>query len=465
MKKTLSGIGIALSLTLVSVPASARSLKNTLRNELFGGPNPFFLTVPNPAFNPANPDLPPWLLLLAADSSPTRLGKPISVAPTFGNPLLAIGNFGGGLGNVVAEALSDEILSESAVVPVPSGSAGFAYEYDPSLAIVEKKSIGLGTLFNERVDTLGKGIFAFGVAYVRQDFDEFNGKDISHLRVSRSLFANAPPLGFLVESGEVEATLDLDITTNSADIWAIYGATDWLDVSFLLPITVIDLRARSRVQGVLQEDLTVLLPDPRCGDLERFNQGLCRISDFTVLSKGSSLTIAGQPVLTNVLDETKTGVGDLLLRSKAQFFKGEWGAVGGLAEFILPTGNEDNFLGDGAFKTRLLLLYSQSLFQNRLHFHLNGGGKITTQTSSKDTLEYGSVIELTLTRRLSLVTELIGSWRVDAEGLPSNFIDSAFGFKANLFRGLILTAAFRIPLNDDGLRSDVIYLAQLEYDL
>jgi hypothetical protein len=165
-----------------------------------------------------------------------------------------------------------------------------------------------------------------------------------------------------------------------------------------------------------------------------------------------------------VVDETTAGVGDLILRSKAQFFEGQWGAFGGLTEFTFPTGEEDDFLGDDAFKARFLLLYSQSLFNNRLNFHLNGGGRVTTQTSRKNTLEYGSAVDLMITEQLSLVAELAGSWRVDPEGLPDNFIDGAFGFKANLLRGLIVAATFRIPGTDDGLRSDLIYLAGLEYD-
>jgi len=464
MKKTLTGMGCMLFLICSYGSASARSLKSALRNELFGGSNPFFLTVRNPAFTPTS-GLPPWLLLLAADSSPTRLGKRLSITPTFGDPLLALGNFGGGLGNVVAEAMSREVISESTITPVPSGSAGFAYEYNPTLDLIEKRPIGLGPIFNDRVDTIGKGILAFGAVYVRQDFDEFNGKDLSSLRIRRGLFSQSPPLGFLVESGEVGATLDLDITTNTTALWATYGAAEWFDISFLLPIKVLDVRARSRVSGVLQDDLPVLLPDSRCGDLDRFNRGLCRIADLTVLSKGSPLTIAGASSLTNIVDETKVGVGDFLFRSKARLLDGAWGAIGELTEFTLPTGDEDNFLGDGAFKVRFLFLYSHSLLQNRLHVHLNGGGRVTTQTSRKNTIEYGASVDFALTRQLSLVTELIGSRRVDADGLPEHFLDGAFGFKVNLFGGLILTASFRLPATDDGLRSDLTYLAELEYDL
>lgn len=461
MKKAFAAMGVAFPLLLFVVPASARSIKGELGSALFGGQSSF-LSVPNPSNpNNVNPELPAQLPLLSADPDPRR----------FGTPILAIGS----VGSVVANAMSSEIFSESTVIPIPSGSTGFSYVYNPNLNIFERRSIGLGSIFNERVNTLGKGAFAFGVAYVRQDFDEYNGQDISNLPVTRGLFTKSPPLGVLVDTGAVSATLDLKITTNTAAIYAVYGVTDWLDVSFLLPVTEINLRARSTlVAGALKDNLAAFLPDSRC-TLDRASKGRCRISDFILLRRGIPVTLSRpdprnpQKMLTlrsfsDVVDETRAGVGDFILRSKARFFEGAWGAFGGLTELTFPTGDKDNFLGDDAFKARFLLLYSLSFFENRLNFHLNGGGKVTTQTSRKNTLEYGSAVDLRVTERLSLVAELIGSWRVDPEGLPSNFIDGAFGFKANLFRGLIVSASFRIPATNDGLRSDLVYLAGLEYD-
>lgn len=454
MKKTLVVMGVALYVLLSVIPASARSIKGKLGSTLFGGNTPAQFYFSNDG-----------RLLLSAD--PIRFGKGIELT----HP-----------GSLVANAMSGEILSESAVVPVPSGSAGFAYEFNPALNVFERKSIGLGAIFNERVNTLGKSGFAFGVTYIRQDFDEYNGEDISNLRIRTGLFAKRPFLGEFVENGDVADTLDLAITTNTAAIWAIYGLTDWLDVGFLLPITEINLRARSTVRQVnrtLSKDQPAFKSDVNCTP-QRLLQKLCRISDFTIIRRGTPFTLTNPRTgeilsakngfaFSDVVNETRSGVGDLILRGKARFLQGTWGAFGGLTEFTFPTGDKGNFLGDDAFKARFLLLYSLSFFENRLNFHLNGGGRVTSQTRHKNTLEYGSAVDVRVTEQLSLVAEMTGSWRVDprlASGglLPDNFIDGAFGFKANLFRGLIVSASFRIPATDDGLRSDLVYLAGLEYD-
>ncbi len=443
MKKTLVGIATLCSVVFFPAHVSAHSIKEQLASTLFGESNPFFLAIEGRP-------------LLSAD--PIR----------FGEPILAIGN----IGSVVTKAMGEEIISESAVVPAPSGTAGFAYEYNPAVDVFERKSIGLGTIFNERANTVGKGYFAFGVAYVRQDFDEYNGEDLSNLRIREGLFAESPFLGVIIDSGEVAATLDLEVTTNSAAIWAIYGLTSWLDLSFLLPVTTIDLRARSTVRQVsntLIEGLPAFLTDSQCTS-ERATLGQCNLSDFILLRQGTLFTITdprtGEETseFSDKVDETRSGVGDLILRSKARFLEGDWGAFGGLIDLTFPTGDEDNFLGDNAFKASFLLLYSRNLFDNRLNFHLNGGGRATTQTSRKNTLKYGSTLDWKVKDWLSLIAELSGTWRVNPEGLPDNFIDGAFGFKLNPWRGLIVSATFRLPATNDGLRSDLIYLAGLEYD-
>lgn len=455
MKKTILATGVVLGVVLSVAPAFARSLKSSLENTLFAAsPNDaIFLTIPNPAAG--QPGFPDSLVLLSADSNSKLFGKPIQT----GGP--------GGIASQFVRTLSSNILTESAVVALPSGSAGFEYTFNPSLNVFERSSIGLGPIYNDRVNTLGKGVFAFGGAYVHQDFDTFNGQSISKLSTAdKNLFSGQQSV--FITTGIVDARVKLNIKTDTAALYGIYGLTDRIDISLLLPLTNISLKAKSTLrQGspTLLSDFAAFLPDSRC-DISQAQNDQCRISDFTILRKGTRFTFQqGTSTSTvNKVDKSRFGTGDMVIRGKARLLDRSWGNFGGLTELTFPTGNEDNFLGDGAFKARFLLLYSQSFFSNRVNFHLNGGGKVTTQTSRKDTLEYGYAIDFMLTPRLSLVTEMIGSWRVDPEGLPQHFLDSAFGFKANLYRGLIVNVSFRLPATDDGLRSDLVYLAGLEYD-
>jgi len=461
MKKVAWILGVVLGTVVLVSPVFARSLKTELRNNLFGAKDGIFMSVPN-----ANTG--GKIFLLSADPGLRgAFGKPIGTGGT------------GGTSDLFTRALGRQVLTESAVIPLPSGSAGFEYSYNPTLNVFERTSIGLGSIFNERVNTLGTGAFAFGVSYIRQEFDTFNGHDLSNLQITESLFGNKQSLGPFINRGLVKATVNLDVTTNTTALWATYGLTDWVDVSLLVPVTVISLRAKSTLeQGVdnlgnptttLQDDLPVFLADSQCDPEKKKRQ--CNIADFTILRKGTdpskgtkfSFLNADQKI-NNKVRKSAAGFGDMILRTKARLLDSSWGNFGALAELTLPTGRKGDFLGDSAVKARFLLLYSKSLFNNRLNFHLNGGGKVTTQTSNKNTLEYGSAVDFMVTPQLSLVGELIGSWRVDPEGLPRNFIDGAFGFKVNPYKGFILNASFRIPATDDGLRSDLVYLGGLEYD-
>ena len=451
MKKVAWILGVVLGTVVLVPPAFARSLKTELRDNLFGAKEGVGITVPNSRTGGNT-------VLLSADPASRGFGLPIQTGGV------------GGISDLFTQALGREILTESAVIPLPSGSAGFEYLYNPTLNVFERTSIGLGPIFNERVNTLGTGGFAFGASYIRQEFDTFNGRDLSNLSIGKGLFRPKQSLGPFISTGIVKATVNLGVTTNTTALWGTYGLTDWVDVSLLLPITVISLRAKSTIeQGSLNllDNLPVFLADSQCDPTKR----KCNIADFTVLRKGTRFAFPVDRVkgakngrLTNKVSKSKAGFGDMILRSKARLLDSSWGNFGGLAELTLPTGRESNFLGDDAVKARFLLLYSKSLFSNRLNFHLNGGGKVTTQTSNKNTLEYGSAVDFMVTPQLSLVGELIGSWRVDPEGLPRNFIDGAFGFKVNPYKGLILNASFRIPATNDGLRSDLVYLGGVEYD-
>ncbi|MGE0820578.1 MAG: hypothetical protein AB7G75_00750 [Candidatus Binatia bacterium] len=452
MKRIGACLGMALVAVLLTAPVFARSLESSLKNTLFGGSQSIFLTVRNPAFVNGS-DFPDSLVLLSADRNSQVFGQPIQTSGR------------GGIASLFSRALGSNILTESAVIPLPSGSAGFEYSYNPALNVFERTSIGLGAIFSERINTLGKGAFALGISYVRQDFDTFNGKPISNLRLNKGLFPGQQSLGPFLDTGIVDAQVNLDIETNTVALYGIYGLTDWLDLSLLLPITDISVRAKSTIRqgsATLLDDFAAFLPDPRC-DANRAQSGNCRVSDFILLRAGTRFTFA-QGEQVNRVNRSKLGVGDVVIRGKARFLESRWGAFGGLAELTFPTGNKNNFLGDDALKARFLILYSQGFFDGRVNFHLNGGGKITTQTGHKNTFEYGSAVDFLLTQRLSLVAEMIGSWRVDPEGLPRHFLDGAFGFKVNPFAGLIVSASFRIPATDDGLRSDLVYLAGLEYD-
>lgn len=64
------------------------------------------------------------------------------------------------------------------------------------------------------------------------------------------------------------------------------------------------------------------------------------------------------------------------------------------------------------------------------------------------------------TRWLTLMSDFLGYH--DDKG--DNVVQSSIGFKVNPVGGLVLSVGFQFPVNRDGLRADVIYTGQVEYN-
>ena len=128
MKRLLVTMGVVFGAVLLAVPAFARSLKSSLETTLFGGSQPIFLTVRNPAAG-QSADFPDTLVLLSADRNSKIFGRPIQTGGQ------------GGIARIFSRALGSNILTESAVIPLPSGSVGFEYIFNSNLTVREANVI------------------------------------------------------------------------------------------------------------------------------------------------------------------------------------------------------------------------------------------------------------------------------------------------------------------------------------
>ena len=96
----------------------------------------------------------------AADAGQT-LRK--TLAPN--NPVLqgALGPLGNAIGSQVANQ-----------IPALSTSAGYTYEWNQELEVLERSAKTFGPLFSERAVTLGRGKFNINASYTYIKFNEFN---------------------------------------------------------------------------------------------------------------------------------------------------------------------------------------------------------------------------------------------------------------------------------------------------
>jgi hypothetical protein len=190
----------------------------------------------------------------------------------------------------------------------------------------------------------------------------------------------------------------------------------------------------------------------------------------------------GATVQTRSVDDDATGVGDLLLRTKYHFLSlNGFNLASGLS-LRLPTGDEDDFQGLGDVVVTPYLTVSQEY--GRFDFHLQVGVDINADDTERSRVRYGGGMAVQLIERVAFLLDIIGSSNITdqdisvtvpviigsqevgtqtiTQKLRTDIVDLSVGFKAALAQSAVGFAGVFIPLNDDGLRADVVPTAGLE---
>lgn len=371
--------------------------------------------------------------------------------------------------------LTQQLASSAADFPAISTVPGFTFRYSPELQAFERSSGNLGPVFVERPQTLGKGKVDVGLSYLYVNFDELEGEQLDSLTF-RGLEHNdcCPLVGNPTQPGFETDTADLffeefDLESHVLSVFATYGITDRWDVNLLIPIIVtnLDMTARARVND---ESGT------GTHSFEPVGPGDPRVTETTASS-----------------DDSATGVGDLLLRTKYQFIDEETFDFASGLTLRIPTGDEDDFQGIG--DTTLTPFFSVSQVYGAVDLHLSTGVEINTEDLDRSRVRYGAGASYQIGERLALLADVIGSSGLaddelsvevprflNVAGTPdpsltidpdnptatatseirTDIVDLALGIKANFAPSAVGFISFFIPLNDEGLRAEVIPATGLE---
>jgi Putative MetA-pathway of phenol degradation len=303
----------------------------------------------------------------------------------------------------------------------------------------------LGPIFAERAPTIGKGRWNVSFYGTFFDYDTLNGHSLHDVHVTALHDADVgggfdpdQPSGVPIPGVRTGFELDkLDIAVNvntSVRIFSpavTYGVTDKLDVSALLPIVDVDMDVRSHYS------LIVSPLNPRKD-----------VHDTNVLN--------GAEPPNDHKHGSSTGIGDLVLGAKYQFLHGGPVELAGAVLGQFATGDEKNFLGTGDTLVRPFLVASHSFNSIggspiSVTPHINLGYQYDINYADRSALEY--VVGLDAgTRRISVAAELLGAH--DQHG--QDFVDASVGLKWNAYKRLVFTGNVILPVNDTGLRSDLI---------
>lgn len=362
--------------------------------------------------------------------------------------------------------LVQQLAPGAADFPAISTVPGLTFRYNTELQAFERSSGSLGPVYVERPQTIGRGKLDVGFSYLFQDFDELNGDSLDGLsfRLNHADCCGGP--GFVTPDGRIGGTPNTDFERDTADLifdkfdleshvlslYATYGITDRWDVNVLLPIifTFLDVSARAVLNNTTGRPVHVFP--------------------------------GGTTVRTRSIDDDATGVGDLVLRTKYHFLSSNGFNLASGLSLRLPTGDEDDFQGLGDVVVTPYLTVSQEY--GRFDFHLQAGVDINADNTERSRVRYGAGVTVQLIERVAFLLDIIGSSNITdqdisvmvpvifgsqevgtqtiTQGLRTDIVDLSVGFKAALAQSVVGFASVFVPLNDDGLRADVVPTAGLE---
>lgn len=344
-------------------------------------------------------------------------------------------------------ALNGQIANSLGQIGLNSSVAG--YTFDLELGMPVRREDTLGPLLSERARTLGRNRLNVGLTYTRANFKLFEGDSIDRLLLvfphedsnADGVIGPNPPASLRdFELDTIEVDLDLEIQQQAYALLLTYGVTDTIDVGMVLP--VVDMNVKAHALGNVINRGTN--PQPS-GNFHFFDP-----------STGDSALSSAKG--------TKTGIGDLVFRAKKQFLHGHEA----LPEFALvgqvktDTGDQANFLGTGDIRIGGLLAVSDQW--GRVGTHMNFGWEWVEGDSRQNNIKYAVGLDVRLHDRWTVIVDIVGRYETKGDDIGDHVADAAIGTKLNLWRSLLMTWNFLVPLNrTSGLRADVIPTVGFEY--
>ncbi|MGE0824634.1 MAG: transporter [Candidatus Binatia bacterium] len=406
----------------------------------------------------------------------------VGLAPFYSGGTFCPCAFAQSLSSALGSATSQTITQN---VPVASVAPAFSYRYNPALSVFERSANILGPMFAERALTIGKGRLNFNMGYSHVEFDDINGEGLSRLRTGPGVF-------FTNLGDAAQLRTSLSVQTQVIAPTFRYGITDYLDLSLIFPILNTSLRIQNTTVAVANQ------VTPNLGDLSDFNNLSNNFGNLRYVR--TDPRVVGQPIRSS---ESATGLGDIILRSKYNFWRDDTSAAAFELELLVPTGDEDQLQGTGETHVTPSVIVSRAMY-DRLEPHLAVGVDLNANDVDRSSVIYDVGATVQVWRLLVMTVDVLGrsefkGLRVNRNALaadgffldraldtctaaqpcggqsrkvpifPENFarrndtVNFAFGFRYGFGEAGSVYFGGVIPLNDDGFRSDFIPTAGAEY--
>lgn len=339
-----------------------------------------------------------------------------------------------------------------ASVPIPSSSATEVFYFQDGALVSERSSAG--PIFLERSQTLGQGNLLLGFNVGRISPSNLRGRSLEDLELNFTHEdVGTAGLGDPDwENDVIRVTTDVSLDLTLFSLFATYGLTNSVDFTAALPIV------NSSLSGVSQ----------------------ARIVPFSGATTPHAFLVNGERSLTSTSssDISSTGIGDVVLRAKANLRQDEALGVGGLVELRLPTGDEDDFHGTGETTLRALAVVSRPF--EVVTPHLNGGFTFRSGENSASSVTLRGGFDALLGEAVTGSVEVLGEFLVeevaddavtrteqyqfpvqrtfdvsDIPDIEDHIMDFVAGLKYQASNRFRVVGSVLVPMLDGGVRPDV----------
>jgi Putative MetA-pathway of phenol degradation len=442
-----------------------------------------------------------------------------------GAPLLADGHQAHFEGEFLSNfgPINEAVGVQVSQLPIASPSSGISFVYDASLkTFAPSTDESLGPILGERASTIGRHKIYVAFSFQYFNFDSIDGHDTNKLSsvFQHEVFPPPPPPSFITAcpnqaglSGTIYAgnpcfvrdyiqtTNDINLTVHQYTVYATYGITRHLDFSVAVPILNVNMNVTSNAQIVQNSFAPPGNPNFPNGVFHQFDSNVVPSCNGALPCLNAKFSDSG----------SATGIGDVTLRGKYEFYQGERFGFAAGADVRLPTGDETNLLGSGAtgVKPFGVISYRARVAPHaEVGYEINGksilaGSFIGTTSSTKaglpDRFVYTVGADVSIIKNLTAAFDFYGQRLFGAPQLFSNpytdlghcadvactpatftagtthpdlgfrtadynILNGSFGLKYRLVKQLVLTGNVLVKFNDNGLRSTVVPLIGASYN-
>jgi Putative MetA-pathway of phenol degradation len=383
------------------------------------------------------------------------LAASIAVSPAAHARGLA-GVFRQELAGLELEPVGDALANTVAYTyPVASASSSVTYAFNPATESFERQTRVLGPIIGERAETIGKGQMDASFSYSYVNITNINGDDLGHLENKASIGGNVVsfpvPGGLTLADGRftnylpLRVLTDLGVTAHIMTPSFTYGVTPGFDVNLTIPIIVTTLSARANVT----------VPDPR-------------LPQFALQSGDPN---AQQRVVAASSDSG--GIGDILLRAKYVLLREAPVDLAAGLGISFPSGSVEDFHGSGNYRVQPSLILSRVLFE-RFEPLLNVGVDINADSIDRSIVRWAVGTTAQLVGQLNAALVFLGRHELSEQTTPlatpfflqierNDIYDASIGLRYLFLDSGVISVNAIVPLNDAGLRAEVIPTVQVEY--